>query len=144
MLAADVLEVTTEPIALGLLIGLLGFVAFLPFVIRDSRRPLPRPVRKPTVVREPRPVRSRPVRPGTVGPDPTQTRPLRTGTVRNLPVHLPVRTRAGRQPVVPNAAEHRVVATRVPGHRVAIAAVTFFLMSTWANWAARARSSSRR
>jgi hypothetical protein len=48
-------EVSTVPILIALAIGLVGFAAFLPLVVRDSRRPLPppRPVR--LRVREPRP-----------------------------------------------------------------------------------------
>jgi hypothetical protein len=51
-------QVSTLPIVAALAVGVVCFFAFLPFVVRDSRRPLPPPpAPKPVRVREPRAVR---------------------------------------------------------------------------------------
>jgi hypothetical protein len=114
-------EVTSVPIALGMVVALAAFGALLPSMIKDSRRP-PRPrAPKPVVVREPRPVRpARQIVLPLRGAAPTR----RTGAV---PVDTTPPT-----------------ATTAANRRVTIAVATFVLVSLWSARAARGRPTARR
>jgi hypothetical protein len=112
-------EVSSVPIACGLLIALALFALFLPWMIKDSRRPLRQRVPKPVVVREPRPVR--PAR-QIVLPLPGTPATSRAAEV----VHEPSRPSPTANP------------------RVAFAVATFVLLSLWSARSARSHPSARR
>ena len=111
-------EVSSVPIALGLLIALGAFALFLPWMIKDSRRPVRRRAPKPVVVREPRPVRP--------------ARQIVLPVFGGVPV---TRAHVVREPSPP--------ASSTSNPRVAFAVATFVLLSLWSARAAR-RPAARR
>jgi hypothetical protein len=113
-------QVTSVPIALGMVVALAAFGALLPSMIKDSRRPPRRRSPKPVVVREPRPVR-----------------PARQ-------IVLPVL--AGSPAALTPEVVHRPspTASTTATRRVAFAVATFVLLSLWSTRGARGRPTARR
>ena len=110
----------TTPIALAMLGALGAFGAFLPSMIKESRRPPRRRVPKPVVVREPRAVR-----------------PARQ-------IVLPV---FGASPVgqaLNRAHQPLPTASATANRRVTIAVASFVLLSLWSARAAHGRPTARR
>jgi hypothetical protein len=113
-------QVTSVPIALGMVVALAAFGALLPSMIKDSRRPPRRRSPKPVVVREPRPVR----------PDRQIVLPVLGGTP------------GARAPEVLHRPSPS--ASTTANRRVAFAVATFVLLSLWSTRGARARLAARR
>jgi hypothetical protein len=113
-------QVTSVPIALGMVVALAAFGALLPSMIKDSRRPPRRRAPKPVVIREPRPVHP--------------ARQIVLPVLGGLPTARIREEAPAPPPAAPPTANRRVT----------IAVASFVLLSLWSARAARGRATARR